>query len=65
MLCVSGGSMGGMQALEWAVSYPEVVRCAIPIATTWRHSAQQIAFNEVGQAGDHGRSRLERGRVLR
>src|SRR5579863_1181962 len=49
LLCVSGGSMGGMQALEWAVSYPEVVRCTIPIATTWRHSAQQIAFNEVGR----------------
>src|SRR6202166_1548576 len=49
LLCVSGGSMGGMQALEWAVSYPDVVRCVIPIATTWRHSAQQIAFNEVGR----------------
>lgn len=49
LLCVSGGSMGGMQALEWAVSYPEMVRCVIPIATTWRHSAQQIAFNEVGR----------------
>ncbi len=49
LLCVAGGSMGGMQALEWAVSYPELVRCVIPIATTWRHSAQQIAFNEVGR----------------
>lgn len=49
LLCVAGGSMGGMQALEWAVSYPEMVRCVIPIATTWRHSAQQIAFNEVGR----------------
>ncbi len=49
LLCVAGGSMGGMQALEWAVSYPEMVRSAIPIATTWRHSAQQIAFNEVGR----------------
>jgi homoserine O-acetyltransferase len=49
LLCVAGGSMGGMQSLEWAVSYPEMVRCVIPIATTWRHSAQQIAFNEVGR----------------
>ena len=49
MLAVAGGSMGGMQALEWAVSYPEMVRAAIPIATTSRHSAQQIAFNEVGR----------------
>ena len=49
LLCVAGGSMGGMQALEWAVSFPERVRSVIPIATTWRHSAQQIAFNEVGR----------------
>ena len=49
LLSVAGGSMGGMQALEWAVSFPEMVHSAIPIATTWRHSAQQIAFNEVGR----------------
>lgn len=49
LLSVSGGSMGGMQALEWAVSYPNRVVSAIPIATTTRHSAQQIAFNEVGR----------------
>jgi homoserine O-acetyltransferase len=49
LLSVSGGSMGGMQALEWAVSHPDRVVSAIPIATTTRHSAQQIAFNEVGR----------------
>src|SRR3954466_13211289 len=49
LLSVSGGSMGGMQALEWAVSYPDRVVSAIPIASTTRHSAQQIAFNEVGR----------------
>ncbi|MBS1853793.1 MAG: homoserine O-acetyltransferase [Acidobacteria bacterium] len=49
LLAVAGGSMGGMQALEWAVSYPGRVAAALPIATTTRHSAQQIAFNEVGR----------------
>src|SRR3954447_12648161 len=49
LLSLSGGSMGGMQALEWAVQYPEQIVSAIPIASTTRHSAQQIAFNEVGR----------------
>jgi homoserine O-acetyltransferase len=49
LLSVAGGSMGGMQVLEWAVSYPDFVLSAIPIASTGRHSAQQIAFNEVGR----------------
>ncbi len=49
LLAVSGGSMGGMQVLEWAVSYPDRVLSAIPIASTGRHGAQQIAFNEVGR----------------
>ncbi len=49
LLSVSGGSMGAMQALEWAVAYPDTVVSAIPIAGTSRHSAQQIAFNEVGR----------------
>jgi len=47
LLCVAGGSMGGMQTLQWATTYPERVRTAIPIATTARHSPLQIAFNEV------------------
>ncbi|MCL4498651.1 MAG: homoserine O-acetyltransferase [Chloroflexi bacterium] len=49
LLSVSGGSMGGMQVLQWAVDYPEMLRSAIPIATTSRLSAQGIAFNEVGR----------------
>ena len=49
LLSVSGGSMGAMQALQWAVAYPDSVASAIPIAGTARHSAQQIAFNEVGR----------------
>jgi len=49
LLSVSGGSMGGMQALEWAVSFPDAVESVIPIASTHRLSAQGIAFNEVGR----------------
>ncbi len=49
LYCVAGGSMGGMQVLQWLVSFPQAVLSAIPIATTARHSPQQIAFNEVGR----------------
>jgi homoserine O-acetyltransferase len=49
LLSVAGGSMGGMQALQWVLDYPDAVASAMPIATTHRHSAQQIAFNEVGR----------------
>ncbi|HKH95144.1 MAG TPA: homoserine O-acetyltransferase [Beijerinckiaceae bacterium] len=49
LFCVLGGSMGGMQVLQWAVSYPERVFAALPIATGARHSAQNIAFHEVGR----------------
>ena len=49
LLTVVGGSMGGMQALQWAVAYPERVRSAIPLATTARLSPQSIAFDEVGR----------------
>ena len=49
LFCVVGGSMGGMQVLEWAASYPDRVFCAMPLATGAKHSAQNIAFNEVGR----------------
>ena len=44
-----GGSMGGMQVLQWAAAYPERVFAAVPIATASFHSAQNIAFHEVGR----------------
>jgi homoserine O-acetyltransferase/O-succinyltransferase len=66
LLCVLGGSMGGMQVLEWAASFPDRVFSAMPIATAARHSAQNIAFHEVGrqaimadpdwQGGDYARA---------
>ena len=45
----SGRSMGGMQVLQWVASYPDRVYCALPIATASRHTAQNIAFHEVGR----------------
>jgi homoserine O-acetyltransferase len=47
LFCVVGGSMGGMQVLQWASAYPDRVRAAIPIATALKQSPQQIAFDEV------------------
>lgn len=49
LLCVAGGSMGGMQVLEWAAHHPERICAAIPLATTARHSPMLIAFSEVGR----------------
>jgi len=49
ILSLIGGSVGGMQALEWCVRYPDMVQSAIPLATTTRHSALAIAFNEVAR----------------
>jgi homoserine O-acetyltransferase/O-succinyltransferase len=49
LLSVAGGSMGGMQALQWVASYGERVRSAISIATALKHSPQQIAFDEVAR----------------
>ena len=63
LFCVAGGSMGGMQVLEWAAHHSERVKAAIPLATTGRHSPMLIALSEVGrqaiyadpnwQAGDY------------
>ena len=49
LFCVAGGSMGGMQVLQWAAAYPDRVFTALPIATAARHSSQNIAFHEVGR----------------
>jgi homoserine O-acetyltransferase len=49
LFCVAGGSMGGMQVLQWAVSFPDRVFAAMPIAAAAKHSSQNIAFHEVGR----------------
>lgn len=49
LLCVAGGSMGGMQALEWAVHHPDKLQSAMIIASTHLSGAQQIAFDAVGR----------------
>ena len=49
LYAVIGGSMGGMQVMQWAIEYPDFVKRIIPMATTWRQNAQAIAFDEVGR----------------
>jgi homoserine O-acetyltransferase len=49
LFAVLGGSMGGMQVLQWAALYPDAVFAALPIACAAHHSAQNIAFHEVGR----------------
>jgi homoserine O-acetyltransferase len=49
LLAVVGGSIGGMQVLQWAIQYPDFVRAALPIATTTHLGAQSIAFDAVGR----------------
>ena len=49
LLCVAGGSMGGMQVLEWAAHHADRVKAVMPLATTAHHSPMLIAFSEVGR----------------
>ena len=49
LFAVTGGSMGAMQALDWAARFPDRVFAAVPVAGATRHSAQNIAFHEVGR----------------
>jgi homoserine O-acetyltransferase len=62
LFAVAGGSMGGMQVLQWAASFPKRVFAALPIATATRHSAQNIAFHEVGRQAVMADPEWRRGR---
>ncbi|HLF18441.1 MAG TPA: homoserine O-acetyltransferase [Candidatus Omnitrophota bacterium] len=75
LLCATGGSMGALLALKWAIDYPDSLQSTIAIATNYRHTAQQIALHEVArqaimsdpdwQAGDYyGKSIPARGLAL-
>jgi len=61
LLTVAGGSMGGMQVLDWATRYPEALESAIVIATTHCTGAQEIAFNAVGRHAILGDGAFETG----
>jgi len=61
LLTVVGGSMGGMQVLEWAIKYPDMVATALPIATTSRLNAQGIAFDEVGRQAIYADAKWKKG----
>ncbi len=62
LLAVVGGSVGGMQVLQWAVAYPDFIRAALPVATTTHLSAQSIAFDAVGRNAIIGDSNFNNGR---
>ena len=64
LFCVAGGSMGGMQVLQWAALFPTRVFAAMPIATAARHSSQNIAFHEVGRQAIMADPEWRRGRYL-
>ncbi len=61
LLCIGGGSMGGMQTLEWMTRYPDAMRCAMVIASTHISGAQQIAFDAVGRNAIQGDSAFNGG----
>lgn len=61
LLSVVGGSMGGMQTLEWAIEYPDKMASVIPMATTSRLNAQGIAFDEVGRQAIYADALWEKG----
>ncbi len=64
LFSVVGGSMGGMQVLQWAASYPERVFSAMPIAAAAKHSSQNIAFHEVGRQAIMADPEWRNGRYL-
>lgn len=64
LFCVIGGSMGGMQVLQWAASFGARVFSALPIATASKHSAQNIAFHEVGRQAIMADPEWHHGRYL-
>jgi len=64
LFAVIGGSMGGLQVLQWAATYPACVFAAVPIASAAYHSAQNIAFNEVGRQAIFGDPEWHEGRYL-
>jgi homoserine O-acetyltransferase len=64
LFCVIGGSMGGMQVLEWAVNFGDKVFSAVPVATAPRHSSQNIAFHEVGRQAVMADPEWRQGRYL-
>ena len=63
-VAVVGGSLGGMQALQWALSYPDRVGSAVAIASTPRLSAQNIAFNEIARQAITADPDFREGRYL-
>jgi homoserine O-acetyltransferase len=64
LFSVAGGSLGGMQVLQWAASYPERVFSALPLAAGARHSSQNIAFHEVGRQAVMADPEWRNGRYL-